>query len=70
MGFKDGKPTAPKRCKGCIYRATGNDNACDYFVITGKLRGCSVEECEHFEKAFTGKQRRAQRNAMRKKDLT
>ena len=69
MGFKDGKPTIPKKCKGCVYRDTSGDRTCDFILITGKSRGCSVEECNHFEPAYTGSQKRAQRAAMRKKGL-
>lgn len=69
MSYKDGTPTVPKRCKGCIYRDSQGDRTCDYILITGKSRGCSVEECNHYQPVFTGSQKRAQRAAMRKRGL-
>ena len=36
-----------EKCKTCQYRgaATGM-TGCDYYLITGKRRGCSVEKCD------------------------
>ena len=69
MSFKDGSSKIPHNCKGCIYRDSQGDRTCDYLLITGKIRGCSAEECNHYEPAFTGSQKRAQRVAMRKKGI-
>lgn len=39
------------KCKTCKYRAKGSaQNGCDYIVIVGKCRGCSVKECDKYEK--------------------
>ena len=35
------------KCKFCQYRAGVQDaNGCDYYLITGQRRGCSVEDCD------------------------
>lgn len=40
-----------ERCKTCQYRAAEQDaNGCDYFLITNKLRMCSVEYCDKYVK--------------------
>ena len=40
-----------KKCKKCKYRAGEQANhGCDYFCITGKLRGGTASECTKFEK--------------------
>ena len=40
-----------KKCRKCKYRASENQaNGCDYFFITGKLRGGNAKNCIHFEK--------------------
>ena len=39
-----------EKCRHCKYRAGYQDaNGCDYYLITGKLRGCSVEECDRWK---------------------
>ena len=40
-----------EKCKKCRYRAAKSaENGCDYYLITGKRRGCSIEECQrHLE---------------------
>ena len=44
------KHSNPK-CKTCRYRAAEQDmNGCDFFLITGKMRGCSVAKCNRYEK--------------------
>ena len=36
-------------CKKCQYRSNKPaDNSCDYNYITGKMRGCPVEDCTKF----------------------
>lgn len=37
-------------CKSCQYRGEGGKNGCDYAYITGKARGCKVEECGRYVK--------------------
>ena len=38
------------KCKTCQYRAAESaKNGCDYYLITNKMRGCSVEECDRYE---------------------
>ena len=38
-----------KKCKTCQYRAAeSSSNGCDYYLITGKTRGCSVENCDKY----------------------
>ena len=40
-----------EKCKTCIYRAAADDpNVCDHILLTGRMRGCSVEECDRYEK--------------------
>ena len=41
----------PERCRRCRYRSSSmNSNICDYFYLTGKLRGCPIDEnCKRFE---------------------
>jgi hypothetical protein len=44
------KHSNPK-CKTCKYRAAEQDlHGCDYNLITGLSRGCSVRECNKYEK--------------------
>lgn len=39
------------RCSTCMYRAGKSEpNGCDYILITGHSRGCSVEECDKHER--------------------
>lgn len=35
-------------CESCQYRGEGGKNGCDYAYITGKMRGCKVEECRRY----------------------
>lgn len=38
------------KCKTCQYRAAEQaSNGCDFYLITGELRGCSVEDCNKYE---------------------
>ena len=40
-------------CRTCIYSSTltsGSHVACNYFLDTGKRRGCKVGECDKYEK--------------------
>ena len=40
-----------ERCRRCVFRGRSNSNTstvingCDYILLTGKMRGCSVEGC-------------------------
>lgn len=42
-----------KRCKSCRYRRAistkGTAPACNYLLDTGKLRGCSPQNCDKWE---------------------
>ena len=39
-----------KECKKCRYLVKGEAEAlCQYILLTGKSRGCSVAECEHWK---------------------
>lgn len=39
------------KCKTCKFRAVRTAvNNCDYIVITKRSRGCSVEDCDKYEK--------------------
>ena len=46
-----------KVIKTCKYGAVFNDSTkfCDYLCKTGKRRGCSVDECDKYEKKKTKK---------------
>lgn len=37
-------------CKTCIYRTRESKCGCDYILITGHSRGCTVEECDKYTK--------------------
>lgn len=37
-------------CKSCTYRTRESKHGCDYIVITGHSRGCTVEECDKYTK--------------------
>lgn len=42
-------------CKSCIYRMHRSDRIetgghCDYIEIAGQSRGCTVENCDKYEK--------------------
>ena len=40
-----------KKCRTCVYRASDyHMNGCDYILIEGHSRGCSVEECDRYIK--------------------
>lgn len=39
-----------KKCKTCAYRGNGRDNGCDFLLITGHSRGCSVRHCNVYKK--------------------
>ena len=40
-----------KNCKTCQYRAADQaSNGCDYYLITGELRGCPVKDCDKYIK--------------------
>ena len=43
--------TQKKKCKTCKYRAGQQaHNGCDYYFITGELRGGTAVECKVYEK--------------------
>lgn len=52
------KKTSKEYCMECVY-GCGHDGGqllvCDYFLMTGKRRGCEVGVCDKFKK---GKKRR------------
>lgn len=41
-----------KKCSSCKYSGTvfSSDICCNYFVINRKMRGCTVEKCDKYEK--------------------
>ena len=39
-----------KKCSSCQFRGEVNKNGCDYILIMGHRRGCSVEECDKYKK--------------------
>ena len=40
-----------KRCKTCQYRSASTDlYGCDFMLITGKRRGCPVDDCNRYIK--------------------
>ena len=40
-----------RKCKTCTYRAAEQEfNNCDYFLITGHMRGCPATDCHRYEK--------------------
>lgn len=39
-----------KKCRTCAYRGNRRDNGCDFILITGHSRGCSVEQCKVYKK--------------------
>ena len=40
-----------RKCRFCKFRAAKTDvNRCDYILITGHRRGCSVKDCDKYEK--------------------
>lgn len=48
---KRGTTKTKKKCPSCIYRGDAQGkNGCDYILITGHRRGCSVDECIKYEK--------------------
>ena len=67
MSFEKDCHHTPKKCKGCIYRETSGVSICAYSIITGKLRGCSVEECTNFVPKYTGSHKKAYEAMKRKK---
>lgn len=36
--------------KNCVYHPKMKGNTCDYYLITGKRRGCSVMECDKYKR--------------------
>ena len=48
--------TSDRLCKSCIYSKNmqaGTLIVCDYFLMTNKMRGCKVGECDKYEKGKT-----------------
>lgn len=39
-----------KKCKTCKYRADRGEWKCNYILIEGHSRGCSVENCTKYKK--------------------
>lgn len=37
-------------CRTCCYRGKNYSNGCDYIWITGKMRGCKVEDCDKYKR--------------------
>ena len=64
----------PVSCMGCRFRqmvgSNPNDTACLYLFITGKRRGCPVEDCDKYEKKKTAALSPQKRNGQRKKNIT
>ncbi len=46
----EGKNAGRKLCRTCIYRGRPHKNGCDYIDHTGKRRGCSVDDCDKYER--------------------
>lgn len=42
------------KCKRCLYH-TERDDLCNYILITGHRRGCSVENCDKFVENACGR---------------
>lgn len=46
-----GKMNMNARCRSCVFKGRSNGNTgtaingCDYILLTGKMRGCTVEGC-------------------------
>lgn len=50
--------TTTALCSCCEYGKTIGGNAlciCDYYLMTGKMRGCKVGECDKFQKLLAKK---------------
>ena len=45
MTEEDVQKIKRERCKRCQYKRGGT---CDYFLITGKRRGCRPDQCTHY----------------------
>lgn len=69
MSFVDGTNHAPKRCKGCFYRRQSGHglSTCDLLFLTGIIRGCPPEECEHYSTKARGQKYREQKFIQRMK---
>lgn len=66
MGMPTGK--IRKKCKTCVYRMSKHEQGfmhgnCNYICITGKIRGCDVENCDKY---INGKKKRGKRLVRRK----
>lgn len=55
-----------KECHKCQYYQKGSTGYCQYIILTGKSRGCSVAECEHW-KDPKPKQKRKQAPTIKRK---
>ena len=54
-------PVNSKVCKTCKYGCIfdGNGQAfCDYYLMTGKRRGCPYGWCNHYERLTDGQRRK------------
>lgn len=45
---ESGENADRKQCKTCRFR--GKSNGCDYIAVVGRSRGCSVADCNVYEK--------------------
>lgn len=63
MSRADNTGHAPKRCHGCFYRRSNGYglSTCDFLYLTGIMRKCSPEKCEHYTTKTRGKKYREQR---------
>ena len=51
MPANSNKTHSNRKCRTCKYRAYEYSvNGCDYTLITGHSRGCSVKDCDRYEK--------------------
>lgn len=50
--FPSGHNADREKCKTCQYRAgsSNSKSGCDYIEHTGRSRGCSVADCDKYEK--------------------
>lgn len=37
-------------CRSCCYRGKRSLNGCDFIWVTGKMRGCKVEDCDRYKR--------------------
>lgn len=54
-------PVNSKVCKTCKYGCTFDGNGqsfCDYYLMTGKRRGCPYGWCNHYERITDGQRQK------------